>query len=238
MRSPILFVHGFNLKPERMKFLASQFSDRETVCTALPGHSGDETKGVKLQDWIDHLRAEILKLAERSPTKFVSVFGFSLGALVTSLLLSIEEAPIDRFYALAPGFWPKRWKLYKVIAKLLSPLPGNIPSFTSASYRANKTVHASMYWSLFEAARLLQEPSSLENFKVVVGKVVLHPDDKLVSSKKAYDWTKKHTPWQVDLDLLKFSKAPWSHMFIDKWCMGEKDFELLVADMKSFFDKS
>lgn len=235
MISPILFVHGFNLKPDRMKYLAHQFSDRETVCVILPGHSGEETKGIKLSDWIDHLRFEIKRHSELSPTKDVSIVGFSLGALITSLLLSEDsEVQIDRFYALTPGFWPKRWKLYRMIAKSLSLLPVNLPSFTSKDYRANDTVHASMYWALFEGARIIQNPPSAKNFENVKGRVLLHPNDELVSSKKITEWTKRFTPWDVDSELLKNCKAPWNHMLIDRWCMGERDFEILVADMKSF----
>ena len=236
MKSPILFVHGFNLHPERMKHIAAAFTDRKTEIVVLPGHEGKGTRGITYHDWIATLESKVQAAAKESPTKKVSILGFSLGALISVLLFSqSENIPVDKFYGLAPGFWPNFWRIYRAIAKISSPLSFDFPSLASSSYRANASVHPQLYFALFEAARIAHQDHNRDRFKHIHGRVVVHPRDLLVSARKARSWVRKNTSWEFDAELIKDSRSLLNHMLIDKWCMGEKHFEVLLSDIKNFF---
>lgn len=231
----ILFIHGINLKPEKLNDIRSRIISSDTFLVSLSGHGSlDSTKGVSAQIWKNELRSKIL---EHSQGEKVSLFGYSLGGIL-AVLIVLEDLnlSVDKIYLIAPAVCVHLSKTYSFISKFCHTyIPFPLPSLGSSRYIANRWFYPEFYKSLFDLVGEMKNIKSIrEDIEV---RAVFHPRDLLVNSKASDLMLKKFfTKYSSDFSLFSKTRPIMNHLLVDEESLGKDPFEALLLDIREFFN--
>jgi esterase/lipase len=236
-----LVIHGLNVKPDKMDSIITLLihSGIDVLKVSLSGHGKnynhtghiDESKArmetfkrVSYELWMKETY-QAYDLAEKmSREKHVPLFlvGYSLGGLLgIDLFSTCSTVYFNRMVLLAP---PLHVHALYYALKFLLPFPKLvIPSFTSASYRANFGTPAAAYHVLFEAIEYFHHNMRPElNIPTIV---IIDPQDELVPYERLERTIKSRSLDQWKLYLLKKSekdaKRKPHHLIIDESMVGK-----------------
>lgn len=229
------FIHGINLKPQKLSGLMNAVSPENSVLVSLYGHSpGESTKNITSDVWKRQLKDIIHKQADGDAS--LSLVGYSLGGILASyLVLTDRSLPVKKLCLIAPAILPHFSTLYGGLARALTHfLHIPVPSLMNAEYSANRWVYPEFYSSLFELVTQFKDlaPNLREDLEV---KAFFHPRDCLVNSKKSDEELKRHFKnYESNFSLLAPSRPVMNHLLIDEKSLGEKIFVDLAKDIKSF----
>jgi len=231
----ILFIHGINLRPEKLNDIRSRITSSDTILVTLSGHGSlDSTKGVSAQIWKNELRSKIL---EHSQGEKVSLFGYSLGGiLAVTLVLEDLNLPVDKIYLIAPAICIHLSKTYSFISKFCHTfIPFPLPSLGSSRYIAHRWFYPEFYKSLFDLVRAIKNVKTIrEDIQV---RAVFHPRDLLVNSKASDEMLKKFFPkYSSDFSLFSKTRPIMNHLLVDEESLSKEYFEALLMDIREFFN--
>ena len=231
LRAVVLVVHGFNLKPDKLKTLIDVMSGRGAyvIRLTLTGHDGNfgALERVTRDGWLRDMACATREAYETSkrlklPLDFV---GISLGALLNA---DFENNATEPYYAkrvyLAPAIrlhWYTRW------LKALDTLPFNVnvPSFAPSDYRVYDRLPMAAYNAVFESADAVSEIKET-NLKIPT-LIYASSCDELVDSQAIADIIKQHphSLWrlkQIQNDAAELSPH-YCHNLVDPVSIGSAE---------------
>lgn len=236
-----LVMHGLNLKPDKMDSIITLLThfDIDVLKVSLSGHGknykhtghiGEDRarmktfKTVSYDLWIKET-CQAYDIAEKmSREKHVPLFlvGYSLGGLLgIDLFASFSAGDFNRMVLLAPALCIH--PLYYAV-KFLLPFPKLvIPSFSSASYRANFGTPVAAYHVLFETIEHFRQNMTPKlNIPTIV---IIDPKDELVPYEKLEQIIKSRGFDHWELHVLKKNekdaKKKPHHLIIDEATAGK-----------------
>ncbi len=170
-----LLLHGLNLAPSRMAawrdyFLGEGFA---VASIALAGHRAGESRlwrRVSAADWladVDRAREAVL---ERWPGAAVSVFGYSLGAVLAAVWSQERGIHWRRAVYLAPAFGVKGLGAPLLrMGRTLLPNSLLLPSFAPRAYRFRWATSMAAFGALLDLIERLPRPEDSPEASTVGG---------------------------------------------------------------------
>jgi esterase/lipase len=240
-----LVIHGLNLKPDKMDAIINLLthSDIDVLNVSLSGHGKNYNpkepmnessarmatfKTVSYELWTKetYLAYDIAEKMSREKHVPLFLVGYSLGGLMgVNMFASYSDAHFNRMVLLAPAL--RIHTIYYLI-KCLFPFPKLVvPSFSSASYRANFGTPVAAYHVLFEAIEHIhQTMTSKLNIPTIV---IIDSQDELVPYERLIRIIKSKDFNQWKLHLLKKSKKVAKekphHLIVDESMVGKDSWD-------------
>ncbi len=248
-----LVLHGLNLHPRRMDFLANELKKRDFVTYQidLPGHGETETLAefsqVTSQAWIDEVAQALTSLQPDV------VLGYSLGGLcgcaaVAELLEKQNQdhssggawKPPRGLVLLAPALG-LRW--YAPLMKIMAPFPHIVvPSASPRGYRRHRGTPISTYRALFDLRQSFEDSLGQRGPCSLPTLLVLNRRDELVDPAKtqnlvaAFAGTSMEVCWVSARE--SRLKPPYAHLMLDEDCLGPTECAMLLSRINDFLNRS
>ena len=159
-----LLLHGLNLAPARMGawrdyFLGEGFA---VASIALAGHRAGDSRlwrRVSAADWLADVDGARDAVQERWPGAAVSVFGYSLGAVLAAVWSEERGIPWRRAVYLAPAFGVKGFGAPLLrMGRTLLPKSLLLPSFAPRAYRFRWATSMAAFGALLDLIDRLPRP--------------------------------------------------------------------------------
>jgi len=227
-----VIVHGLNVKPSKMNSLANFLKDSgySSYVVKLKSHWEKERTELKASDW----KQDVFEAWNETKPKSelpTYLLGYSLGGLVSSILVQERKIAPEKMILLAPALSLK-WNTNKLAPALnLAPNDFEIPSFSPKEYRAHPTTRIDQYTALFELFNEFDKSSKSELYKVKT-LVFIDPDDELVSPNGLEEIANKTDNWV--LKNIHFENSIYNHLIIDEKSLGVELWQKLKLEILSF----
>ncbi len=214
-KAGVLLLHGLNLKPEKMGFLADWFKDRKIypIIGHLHGHRGtyESFKKVSSKQWVDDVFQDACRLKYSLPPQTpLYALGYSLGALsfLNFLKAHKKQFLFKKMIFLAPAikipWYAKIPELMAFIAPSFS-----LPSFNLEQYRLYNSTPLQAYTAMGDARKSIDQ--NWQSFKSIPALIVMDPKDKLVNYQ------------EIKRLLKRYPELPWTLHPVETNPVGTKD---------------
>lgn len=241
----VILIHGLNQNPASWKDMIPALKrwGYHVYLLCLKGHRGLTVDGifkVNAEVWLQNFIDGYRDAASTFPLLPRMLVAYSLGGLVSTVAQGkLATTLFDRQVLLAPAIVTKP---YTRLALLLSKFLPQIPSGSPEYYRANKNgVSAAGYRALFDLENKLrhEQPNAYPKCPT---RIVMRKDDELISYKgiKKLIEKKKLKSYKiltVPTDMKEKYIPPYKHLVIDQQGLGEKGWQWLLGEMKTFFTR-
>ncbi len=240
IRGVVLVTHGLNNKPSVMdKFATYLVGDGYAVLRlALTGHRGEGNPKelTTAENWRGDLLRAFRAITTRFPDQPIYTVGYSLGALVT--IVVVDENPamkFSRMVFLAPAVSLSTKTRF---IELLTPfrfVGSSLPSLTPPQYRSRGTTPLAAYNAMFSLEGDAEKLTRKQELNEIPTKIFLSSGDELVSVKRLKRWLSKNELVTWTVHELAPSGTSYNHLIVDEDSLGHAEWERLTSEISAFF---
>ena len=244
-----ILLHGLNLRPERLapwrEFLLEHGFG--VVSVTLAGHRSGTPhpwRGADADGWLAQVGQARDAAGTAWPGGRVSLFGYSLGAVLGMVRAHEQAQPWHRAILLAPAFRVRGWGHFAMRAggRFLPPRL-LLPSLAPRAYRVHGTTPVSAFMAVWELgkrfSRALAAPANPRGPYPFSHLVIYAPGDELISTSFLVHY-RERIGEEVELyrlDLEPTRRYP-RHLAIDPRTAGEPAWSRLLAHVARWLEES
>ncbi len=239
-KAVVLMVHGLNVRPSKMDTLAEVLASwgYAVVRPALSGHRGVpwEMQKSSMSVWSQEVASWLKTIIALNPSLPIYYVGSSMsGVLINDVLERDQElkAHVKKTILIAPALaFPLlvRWSLNL-------PLDNRFPLAPSAEWDVDY-VHVGAYRSLMDS----YQRGYASQFSGLSGPtlILLHPDDKVVSSQAIAKLPHKFGKRNWTIEMLPSDSHPDNsnnHLLVDETTVAAPTWPIMLEKIGKFLDK-